>query len=216
MAFRRATDRPSALPLVSVVAALGGVALLMTSCGASPAPAQSSGQTTSASASSTPGTSSSAAASPSTSAAAGPSGPAVGLPCTAAALKGTLHDGSGAAGSVYYTLTLTNTSSTMCVLDGYPGVSLVGKGNGTQLGAPADRDASRPSAGPITMVPGASANAVLRYTQAGNYQNCTQTPADGLRVYPPSATDSLYIAQPLTACTESSMVLLEIGAFAAS
>jgi hypothetical protein len=95
-------------------------------------------------------------------------------------------------------------------------VSLVGSGNGTQVGAPADRDSTLPSEGPVTLNPGATAVAQLRYTQAGDYQNCTQTPADGLRVYPPSATDALFIAHPLTGCSETSIVLLTIGAFKAS
>lgn len=113
-------------------------------------------------------------------------------------------------------LQLKNTSAQTCILDGYPGVSLVSNSNGTQLGAAATRDPALPSAGPITLSPGSTAVAQLRYTQAANYQNCTQTPADGFRVYPPSATDALYIAHPLTGCKETSIVLLTIGAFKAS
>ncbi|WP_269045748.1 DUF4232 domain-containing protein [Paenarthrobacter sp. Z7-10] len=123
--------------------------------------------------------------------------------------------GGGAAGHIYLKLQVKNTSTQACVLDGYPGVSLVGGGNGTQLGAAATRDPALPSAGPIQLAPGATAVAQLRYTQAGNYQNCTQTPADGFRVYPPSATDALFIAHPVTGCAESSIVLLTIGAFKA-
>ncbi len=129
-------------------------------------------------------------------------------------LQGSVDDtGGGAAGSIYMKLILANTSATSCILDGYPGVSLVGDGNGTQLGAPANRNAELPSSGPITMDPASTAAAVLHYTQAGNYQGCTQAPADGLRVYPPSATDALYIAHPLTACTDAGIVLMTIGAF---
>lgn len=135
--------------------------------------------------------------------------------CTAAMLSGsTDNTGGGAAGHLNMKLLVRNTSDKPCTMDGYPGVSLVGKGNGTQLGAAADRNPAQPSSGVITLAPGASAQAQLRYTQAGNYQNrCSQTAADGLRVYPPGATDALYIPQPLTACTEDSVVLLQIGAF---
>ncbi|MCU1572094.1 MAG: hypothetical protein JWO93_176 [Micrococcaceae bacterium] len=134
--------------------------------------------------------------------------------CTATQLTGALDDsGGGAAGSVYMSLQVTNSSPTPCILDGYPGVSLVANGNGTQLGAPADRDPALPSSGPITLVPGGVAAAQLRYSQAANYQSCDQVPADGLRVYPPSATDALYIAHPLTGCSDPSLVLLTIGAF---
>ncbi|MDQ6739357.1 MAG: DUF4232 domain-containing protein [Actinomycetota bacterium] len=129
-------------------------------------------------------------------------------------LQGSVDDtGGGAAGGIYMKLILQNASAATCILDGYPGVSLVGGGNGTQLGAPANRNAELPSAGPITMAPGSRAAAVLHYTQAGNYQGCTQAPADGLRIYPPSATDALYIAHQLTACTDTATVLMTIGAF---
>ncbi|MBW4094644.1 MAG: DUF4232 domain-containing protein [Acidobacteria bacterium] len=128
--------------------------------------------------------------------------------------EATSPQGSG-AGQTYFNLTVTNTSSAPCILDGYPGVSLVGNGNGTQQGAPADRDASLPSSGPITLAPAAKATARLQYSQAGNYQGCTVVQADGIRVYPPSATDALYIAHPLNACSETGIVLMHIGAFAA-
>ncbi len=137
--------------------------------------------------------------------------------CNASMLAGSVDDtGGGAAGHIYMKLIVKNSSNQTCIIDGYPGVSLVGNGSGTQIGAPADRDAMLPSTGPVTLNPGASAEAQLRYTQAGNYQNCTQTPADGLRVYPPSATDAFFIAHPLTGCSESSIVLLTIGAFRAA
>lgn len=137
--------------------------------------------------------------------------------CNAAMLTGSVDDtGGGAAGHVYMKLILKNTSTQSCILDGYPGVSLVGSGSGTQVGAPANRDPALPSAGPLTLNPGSSATAQLRYTQAGNYQDCTQTPAEGLRVYPPSATDALFIRHPLTGCSQKSIVLLTIGAFRAS
>ncbi len=143
---------------------------------------------------------------------------AVAVQCTAGMLSGSTDSaGGGAAGHLEMRLLVKNTSNQPCFMDGYPGVSLVGKGNGTQLGAAAERNLAQPSAGQVTLAPGASAQAALRYTQAGNYQSaCSQTAADGLRVYPPGATDALYIPQPLTACTEDSVVLLQIGAFSAA
>lgn len=142
----------------------------------------------------------------------------VAVQCTAGMLSGSTDSaGGGAAGHLEMRLLVKNTSNQPCFMDGYPGVSLVGKGNGTQLGAAAERNPAQPSAGQVTLAPGASAQAALRYTQAGNYQSaCSQTAADGLRVYPPGATDALYIPQPLTACTEDSVVLLQIGAFSAA
>lgn len=134
--------------------------------------------------------------------------------CAASMLAGSLDaSGGGAAGSVYMKLIVTNTSAASCTLYGFPGVSLVGYGNGTQLGAPADRDESNPPV-TIALAPGAKAAAVLRYTNAQNYMDrCAQVPADGFRVYPPSATDALFIASPRTACSNADIKLLTIGAF---
>ena len=134
--------------------------------------------------------------------------------CRAAMLTGSVDaTGGGTAGSIYMQLIVKNTSTASCVLNGYPGVSMVGSSSGSPIGEPATRDSSRPSTGAITLKPGASASAVLRYTQAGNYPSCMHSPAPRLRVYPPSATDSLYIAHPLTACTNTNIALLTIGAF---
>lgn len=110
-------------------------------------------------------------------------------------------------------LVLSNSTSTACILDGYPGVSLVQAGSIDPIGAPAERNAQAPSNGPITLVPGASASAVLRYTQADNYQECQREQADAVLVYPPGAEDHLEIAHPLTACSNAGIKLLSIGAF---
>jgi hypothetical protein len=206
---RTRTRIPAALSFTAVAA----LALALSACGGNTPTAQTGsagGQgTTGATSSSAPATSSPAPTSgaPATTTAAAPL-------CTAAMLEGSVDDsGGGAAGSIYMKLIVKNITGATCVLDGYPGVSLVGGGNGTQLGASDQRDPAAPSSGPIQLAPGASSAAVLRYTQAGNYQNCTQAPADGLRVYPPSATDALFIAHPLTACTNADIKLLTIGAF---
>jgi hypothetical protein len=131
--------------------------------------------------------------------------------CTAADLSGavTTEPGSGAAGSVYRTLTLTNTSGDACEMSGYPGVSYVDAA-GTQLGAPADRGEPGDA---FTLEPGASATAVLKQVNAGNYgADCGAVPAAGVRVYPPGATDSLVLPQETTACSASSIVLMTVGA----
>ncbi len=131
--------------------------------------------------------------------------------CTAAGLSGavTTEPGAGAAGSAYRTLTLTNTSGAACDMAGYPGVSYV-DASGTQLGAPADRGEPGNA---FTLEPGASATAVLRQANAGNYgADCGAVPAAGVRVYPPGATDSLVLPQATTACSASSIVLMTVGA----
>ena len=173
------------------------------------APSATAGDT----ASSMESTSSSPAASmaPVTSAPATNAAPAL---CTAASLKGSLDDrGGGAAGHIYMKLIVTNKSATTCILNGYPGVSLVKTGSIQPIGAPAQRDASAPSKGPISLAPGKSAAAVLNYTQAGNYPACQRVQADDILVYPPSAYDRLVLAHPLTACSNVGTLLMTVGAF---
>ncbi len=131
--------------------------------------------------------------------------------CTAAQLTGSVQDqaGGGAAGSVYRTLVLTNASDQGCTVAGYPGVSSV-DGSGNQIGAPADRDGT--ASAPVLLAPGGSATATLRQTNAQNYgADCGLTPATGLRVYPPGATDSLVLPQALPACSAASIVLMTIS-----
>lgn len=148
---------------------------------------------------------------------AGPSGPAAeGLPlCTAARLSGTAAalPGGAAAGSVYAGLTVRNTSGDACRLAGYPGVSFVGGGTGEQIGVPAQRDTTQATV-TITLNPGQSARARLQITRAENYGGvCNLKPADGFRVYPPSATDALFLPYTANGCGNPKIVLLHVGAF---
>lgn len=229
------TFRPG--QVLAVVATLG-LAVALTACGpqnsiapgangtpGTPATTPASTSAAPSPSTSAPSATSSAAPSPSTStpsatAGATPSSPAIATPadtplCTAASLAGALDsNGGGAAGSVYLNLVLSNSTSSDCILDGYPGVSLVKAGSTEPIGAPADRNVNAPSNGPITLVPGASASAVLQYTQADNYQDCQREQADAVLVYPPEATDHLEIAHSLTACSNAQIKLLTISAFA--
>lgn len=151
---------------------------------------------------------------PATSTAPDTSAPAATPVCAAANLTGSVDDtGGGAAGSIYMKLIVKNTSTAACTIDGYPDVFLVGDNNGTQLGPVSNRNTGAPSTGAITLAPGKTAAAVLQYTQAGNYPDCKQVPANGFRVFPPSATDALYIAHPVTACSNTDIALLTVGAF---
>ncbi|MEO8219302.1 MAG: DUF4232 domain-containing protein [Specibacter sp.] len=206
------------------VAAIIGLGASLAACGPQASPPSPSPSAASASASATAAASSTAAtpsavpsATPSPSAITPTSSaPASTALCTAGSLTGSLDKtGGGAAGHIYMKLILANTSDADCILDGYPGVSLIKAGTTKPIGAPADRDPQAPSNGPITLAPGQSAAAVLRYTQADNYQDCQRVPADAVLVYPPSATDSLEIPSPLTACINADIKLLSIGAFQA-
>lgn len=140
------------------------------------------------------------------------SGPAL---CKAASLTATTDaTGGGAAGSVYMQLILTNSGAEPCVLKGFAGVSLTADANGGPIGAPAARDESTPVA-EVLLAPGQAGTAVLRYTQARNYADCTVVAAAGFRVYPPEDTASLFLAEPHDACSNAGINVLTIGAFTA-
>lgn len=138
--------------------------------------------------------------------------------CGTGDLSGSIgNGGGGAAGSVEVTLVLTNNGSTECSLQGWPGVSFVGDGNGTQLGKAAEFDRSTPHP-TVVLHPGGTATAPLKITQALNYPqaDCQPKPADGFRVYPPGSTESLFVKDSgVTACTSDSVSLLTVGALTA-
>ncbi|WP_314148160.1 DUF4232 domain-containing protein [uncultured Leifsonia sp.] len=139
--------------------------------------------------------------------------------CDTGKLTGTIgKGGGGAAGSVEVTLVLTNNGTAKCSLQGWPGVSFVGDGNGTQLGAPAQFDRSTPHP-TVVLQPGGSAQAPLKIGNAQNYDaaDCKPKPADGFRVYPPGSTESLFVKDAnVTACTSDTIVLLTVGALVGS
>ncbi|WP_190990278.1 DUF4232 domain-containing protein [Pseudarthrobacter sulfonivorans] len=194
-----------------ITTAVAAAALMLTACGSGQAQPQGSSAPGTDSASPAPTSAApSASQSPSSSAPSTSAGP---LLCKAATLSAaTDATGGGAAGSVYMTLTLTNTGTAPCVLKGFPGVSLAADANGDPIGAPAKRDESTPVAD-VLLAPGQGGKAVLRYTHAENYTDCTLTPAAGYRIYPPEDTASLFLAQPTQACSNAAIELLTIGAF---
>ncbi len=141
-----------------------------------------------------------------------PSGPP---PCQTANLTANLGAPNGAAGTVYYALTLTNKGSSTCTLYGYAGVSLVTGSSGNQVGAAAAR-AGGATPTVVTVAPSASAHATLGITEAANYgSGCQITPVTGLRVYPPGQTAALFIPHSGSGCANSADILLHVGAFVA-
>ncbi|KQO63813.1 DUF4232 domain-containing protein [Curtobacterium sp. Leaf261] len=178
-------------------------------------------KTTTATASpSTGGDSSASPSASSTDAAGGDTGGGTqaGTRCAVEQLRGgTAAGGGGAAGSVEITLTFTNTGSTDCTLQGWPGVSFVGGGNGTQIGSPAtlDRSAAHDAQ---TLAPGGVVSVPLKIVQAGNFSNaeCSPRDADGFRVYPPGSKTAMFIAATgYVACNDTSVSLLSVGAVTA-
>jgi Protein of unknown function (DUF4232) len=109
--------------------------------------------------------------------------------CPSSQLSVSLGQGNGAAGTVYFPLTFTNTGATTCNLEGYPGVSLVGS-HGNQIGSPAGR-APLTSPTVVTLNPSQS---TLDFLALSDVLNSCATPVQtsGLRVYPPDQTAALF------------------------
>lgn len=123
-------------------------------------------------------------------------------------------DGAG-AGHVWYAITVENTSSSTCTIEGFPGVSLVSEEGGKQVGAPAKRTATGPIL--VTLKPGESTSAPLQYTQAGTIgAGCQLTPSAGFRIYLPEQTAAVFVRQELQACANGETVLLEVSPFGTS
>ncbi|RPE84795.1 uncharacterized protein DUF4232 [Curtobacterium sp. PhB137] len=184
-----------------------------------PAPSPSASSSTSASSSSaTPSSGSSASAgagSGSSGSGSSGSGSAAGGRCAASSLAASIEPGSGgAAGSVIVHLALQNTGSTTCTLQGWPGVSFVGGGNGSQIGAAATQEKSSPHP-TVTLAAGQTAVAPLKIVQAGNYSkaDCSPKTPDGFRVYPPGSKQSLFVKDAdYQACSSADASLLSVQA----
>lgn len=137
--------------------------------------------------------------------------------CQTPELAGSLVpvEGGGGAGHYEIEVVLKNEAPEECWLQGWPGVSFVGDNDGTQLGEAATFDRSSPHE-TVTLAPGESAQAVVRVSNAENYgDECGQTPADGLRIYPPGEKRSLFVQNDqltLLACADSDEPLLQVQA----
>lgn len=209
---------PLTLRRVFPATALTCVAVLAAGCSAGPATSSPGGTAAAAasgaSAATAPAGTTSAAATPAaahtaragstgTSAPAQPAGTAHGrsAACPTRYVSARPGASQGAAGSVYQVIDFTNISQTTCTLYGYPGVSLAGGTPVRQIGPAATRNTTAPRA-LVTLAPGATANALLRITDAGNYPatQCHPTAAQYLQVYPPGQTTPMYVAYNSTAC----------------
>ncbi|KQZ90407.1 hypothetical protein ASD62_15080 [Phycicoccus sp. Root563] len=128
--------------------------------------------------------------------------------CTNSALAASLVHLQGAAGSQVGDLRLTNVSRGHCWTRGYPGVSYVGFGNGTQIGRAATWDAGAVTT--ITLSPGQHADAPIRLVNVQNYpaSTCRPTPVDGLRVYVPGSTLAKFVPHRTTGCRSTTITTI--------
>jgi hypothetical protein len=120
--------------------------------------------------------------------------------------------GNPGAGSVYYTLRLTNLSQVRCSLRGYPGVSAIDLAN-RQLGSAAGRNARYPIR-TVVLAPGNSAQFLLQLNDPGFFSRpaCRPSTAAGLRVYLPDATTASVVPVPLGACSRAGPLFLHATA----
>ncbi|MGW2657590.1 DUF4232 domain-containing protein [Streptomyces sp. NPDC001478] len=190
------------LPLAAVA-----LALLVTGCDGSSAPAASSGATPAATGAAHPsgppssppapdaGTPAHGTAAPASSGAAAASRPAPGPGrCTAEGLAMRLGRPDAGAGQVYYRLTFTNRTGSACTLRGFPGVSLI-KRDGAMIGVPAAREGGTHDVRVIR--PGRSASVTLHTVNQGIEQSACWDAPDYLRVYPPGSREALTLRTAL-------------------
>ena len=121
-------------------------------------------------------------------------------------------EGGAGAGSSVSSVVFTNTGDA-CVLEGAPGVSVVGGGNGTQIGVPAEQSGA-PVA--VAIPAGGSAHATLSSINIGSGggplgADCAVTTGDGYRVYPPHSFEAFFVPLAGVAACSSDSVFLQIG-----
>jgi hypothetical protein len=129
--------------------------------------------------------------------------------CTNADLTASYRHSDDGAGHRFGFIVLRNTASHSCHTGGYGGVSYVGDGNGTQIGAPAVR--TRPGdVATYVLAPGQRLRSPLDEVSAFNFgpHRCQRAHVDGFRVYVPNATLSQYVPHPTTGCRNHHVKLI--------
>jgi Protein of unknown function (DUF4232) len=184
---------------------LASIALLPAACG-------SPGTTASPGTSATPAKTNTATITPSSPPETASPGSSAPLPCSTTDLKLTVGVGNGAAGTVYYPLDFTNTSSAVCTTYGYPGVAFVSSPGGRQVGAPAGR-ASSTAPTLVTLAPGAVAHATLAVSDVLIGNNCMhhQVQVRWLQVYPPDQYSALFARLRRQGCADRSLVTMHVN-----
>jgi hypothetical protein len=115
----------------------------------------------------------------------------------------------GTAGSIYQVIDFTNISNVSCTLYGYPGISFASTGSpGGQIGLSAKENPTPPRE-LVTLAPGATANALLRIVDAGNFPpaTCGMVTAHWLSIYPPNQTTPVYLNYTSPTCSKQVQIL---------
>ena len=209
------TSSPPPLRRFLAAAGLPCAAALAAGCGSSGSPAAAPTKTITVRA--TPAAPVTSPAAPVTSPAASPV-PATGTAsptaagaapaCATRSLRVKLGLGQGAAGSTFQVIDFTNISNATCTLYGYPGVSLAGGKPVTQIGLAAARSHTTART-PVTLAPGAVANALLQIVHAVNFPaaRCHLVTADYLQIYPPNQTTPASLPYTSQTCAKPVRIL---------
>jgi uncharacterized protein DUF4232 len=139
-----------------------------------------------------------------------PAATASGTPaCGNADLHASYHHTDDGAGHRFGFIVLTNTSGHACHTGGFGGVSYVGDGNGTQIGAPAVRQ-DRAAVKTLVVKAGGRVRSPIDEVRAVNFgkKRCHRAHVDGFRVYVPNATKSQFVPHPTTGCRNAKVHLL--------
>ena len=128
--------------------------------------------------------------------------------CTNAELVASYHATDAGMSHQYGKIVLKNVSDHACRTGGYGGLSYVGGGDGTQIGAPATRVPGHVRS--IVVRPGQRVASRISETDAGVYprRECRPAHVDGFRVYLPNETHSQYIPHPTTGCRNDRVTLI--------
>ena len=142
--------------------------------------------------------------------------PAAAPECTNAELVATYHETGAGMSHRYGRIVLANESDHACRIRGYGGLSYVGHGDGTQIGAPAERTPDRTPA--VVVGPGERVRSAVTETEASPYprRRCRPAHVDGFRVYLPDETRSQYVPHPTTGCRNHRIHLLSHRAYRAA
>ena len=124
-----------------------------------------------------------------------------------------IADGGGGAGSEYYNVLFTNTGGSSCVLRGTPGVSVVGNGNGTQIGPAADRVETGVKS--LRLAVGETVAAPLKIVNIGSgggpLDGCRVVHGDGYRVYPPHSRKAIFVKDADAVACSSGPVFMTVS-----
>jgi hypothetical protein len=133
---------------------------------------------------------------------------ASGAACSNADLTASYRHSDAGMGHSYGWIVLRNTSGHTCHTGGYGGISYVGDGNGTQVGAPAVRLDGKVAT--YVLRPGQRLRSPIDEVTAQNYPRTRCRPAhvDGFRIYVPNATLSQYVVHPTTGCRNHHVKLI--------